>query len=470
VDGFDNNAAAQSLTEKHLGGFVDAAEALAAGLLRDPRRRDSVVGCSPAGADREACVRAFVTRFGRRAYRRPLEAAEVEGLVRLASTAAADADPHSGIELALQAMLGSANFLLVVESGQPDPQRPGVLRLGGYEVASRLAFLLWGAGPDDALLDAAAAGRLDTPDGVASTARTILADPRAAESRRRFFQQWLLLDELREAKPDAKKYPAWNEALGRAMEEETLRFADDLATRKDASLLDLVTADSSFVNAPLAKLYGVSVPASGWGRVSLPQRGAGVLTQASFLTLTTPHEGVEPIKRGQYVRTMFLCERLPSPPADVPSLDEAKVPANATDRERLAAHREVPACSGCHQLLDPVGFGLARFDGIGAYRERDARGGLIDARGSLLGLPEPDFDGPRELGQRLRATPALGACLATQLLRYAVGRTETDDDACVVEEIADRFARAGHGWDGLVEAVVRSDAFRFRRPIEGGAR
>jgi len=281
------------------------------------------------------------------------------------------------------------------------------------------------------------------------------------------------LDDLENVSPDAKRYPAFNAELRASMMEETARFFEDLSARASGNLLDFVTADATFVDAVLARLYGVPAPAAGWARQTMPagQRGAGVLTQASLLTLTTPHDGVEPIKRGQFVRTALLCQRLPPPPPNVPPLEAAQVPATATPRERLSAHRENPACGGCHQLLDPIGFGLARFDGVGAYRDKDAHGNPIDARGSIAGFTTPDFDGPRELGDRLRGAPEVSRCVATQLFRHATARTESDDDRCLIDRIDDSFRRGGQGWGALVEATVRSDAFRMRRIPEtaGGA-
>jgi hypothetical protein len=364
-------------------------------------------------------------------------------------------------------MLGSPSFLFVVENGTPDPKRPGVVRLTGYEVATRLSYLLVGSGPGDALLDAAAAGKLDAPDGIAAAARDLLADPRAAAVRRGFATSWLQTDALAAITPDAKLYPKWSEPLRAAMLEETGRFLDDLLSRPDGNLLDVVSADWSFVNDALGRHYGVTAPAAGtWARASFPQgqRAAGVLTQATLLTMTAPHPGVEPIKRGQFVRQVLLCQRLPSPPANVPSIDKVVVPATASDRDRLAAHRSNPACAGCHRLMDDVGFGFSAYDGIGAYRTRDAGGNAIDQHGTISGFDAPDFEGPRALGTKLRQSPDLPACVATQIFRFALARTETSDESCTVRAIADAFQRGGQSWPALVDALVRSEAFRTRRP------
>jgi hypothetical protein len=198
------------------------------------------------------------------------------------------------------------------------------------------------------------------------------------------------------------------------------------------------------------------------------QRGAGVLTQASFLTLTAPHAGIEPIKRGRYVRQVLLCERLPSPPADIPSIDAVKLPATASERDRLAAHRADPACNGCHQLLDEVGFAFSGYDRLGANRTRDDGGNPIDTRGRLIGFDPPEFDGARALGAKLRQSPKLGLCVATQMYRFGLGRSETADDTCAIESIEARFRAGGETFSALLDAFVRSDAFLSRRPATAG--
>jgi hypothetical protein len=246
---------------------------------------------------------------------------------------------------------------------------------------------------------------------------------------------------------------------------------DELTARPMGSLLDVATADWTFVNGALAKLYGLPAPAAGaWARATFPsgQRGAGFVTQGLFLTMTAPHPGVEPIKRGQIVRQTLLCQRLPAPPPGVPALDQAKVPATASDRDRLAAHRSNPTCAPCHQMLDPVGFGLSGFDGIGAARATEASGAPVDTHGTIVGFDTPDFDGPRELGQRLRASPDLPGCIVTELFRFAQGRSDAADDACVIGQIREGFRAGGETYPALVDALVRSDAFRSRRLPTGG--
>jgi Protein of unknown function (DUF1592)/Protein of unknown function (DUF1588)/Protein of unknown function (DUF1595)/Protein of unknown function (DUF1585)/Protein of unknown function (DUF1587) len=471
IDGFDNNAGAQILTDKHVQGLTDAIETLTTSLLGDATRRNTVFGCAPTGATRPTCTRSFITRLGRRAFRRPLTTEEIDRFAALAATQDSDPEPYAGLELVLRAMLTSPNFLFLVELGTADAARPGHFRLTGFEIATRLSYLMVGAGPTEAMLDAAAVGRLNTPDGVAEAARALAADPRAALIRRQFGTAWLQSDSLAGIDPATRADPRFDQTMRAAMQEETARFVDELFSRSTGSMLDVVTADWTHVNGRLAPHYGLPAPAGGnWTRTTMPagQRGAGVLTQASFLTMTGPHAGIEPIKRGRYVRQVLLCERLPSPPSDIPSIDAVKLPANATERQRLAAHRDVPACSGCHQLLDEVGFAFSGYDRLGAARTSDDGGNPIDSSGQLLGFDPPAFNGPRELGQKLRASPKLSLCMVTQMYRFGLGRSETGEDACAIQAIETRFRAGGETFAALLDAFVRSDAFLWRRPATSG--
>jgi hypothetical protein len=467
IDGFENNVASQSLDERHVNGFLGYVETLTTALLADASRRDKVIGCRPTGSERESCTRAFIKRFGRQAFRRPLSDDESRRFLALAAATDADAarSPYAGVERIVHAMLGSPLFLFVIETGTPDPEQPGRVRLTGHELATRLALALTGAGPSEALLDAAEAGTLNTPDGLARAARELLSAPRAGAARLQFAAAWLRLDGFDGVEVDRKLYPQWSDGLRGSMREETERFLRALLDDPRADLRDVVRSDSSFLDERLAGLYALPPPARRWDRTRVAEagRGAGLLTQGTFLTMTAPHRGVEPIKRGQFVRDVLLCERLPSPPGDVPGIEQAQVPPNASDRERLAAHRDNPACSGCHEFLDPIGFAFSQFDGIGARRLTDASGKAIDVRGKLVGAADPDFEGPLGLADKLHDAPSLAACISTQMFRHAFSRTEGDDDACTLSQIQEGFGAGGHSFAALVDGLVRSPAFRTRR-------
>jgi hypothetical protein len=465
VGGFDNNAAAQALSAKHLAAYLSVAEQSTAALAVDAKQRAAFFGCQPSGSARAACTRDFIEAFGRRVYRRPLTTAEVSDYVALAALFDGDSDVFAGLDAVTQALLTSTSFLHLIETGTPDRDRPGHVRLTGHELAARLAFLVTGTTPDDKLLETAASGKLDTAEGVTAAARALLATPAAATARRRFLSGWLAVDELANVARDAKKYPRWSEPLRAAMAEETHRFLDGLVAERKP-LLDLVTADHGFVNDVLAPVYGAPVPAKGtWARHTFPagQRGAGYLTQATFLTVAALHESASPIKRGQAVRVSLLCESLPSPPNDVPPLEDQAKAKVASEREHLGQHVSRPECAGCHKLLDPIGFGLANYDDIGAWRTKDSFGAVIDARGEVPGIEASAFEGAAALGKVLRGSPQLSECVATQFLRYALARTDSAEDACSVATITKGFLAGGATFESLVEATVGSDAFRMRR-------
>lgn len=464
VLGYDNNREAIAISDVLVERYRDAAEAYASAVVDDPSRRQAVVGCDAAAA---GCLEQFVRSFGRRAYRRPLAQGEVDALVGLGLDAmAADPEPELGARIVLEAMLQSPSFLYRVEVGEPDPSDPAARVLTGYEVASRLSFLVLASTPPDALLDAAEAGALDDADGLEDALDGLLADPRAPERLARFYGQWLDLAELPAVARATEDYPQWSETLRASMAEEAHHL---LRTHLlgDGDLLDVLVDDRVWVDAELAALYGLPAPDAGFAEVQAPaeRERSGLLTTAAILTVTGREGVTTPIRRGRFVREALLCHTMPPPPVDVPM-----VPApieGESERERLARHREDPACAGCHDLLEPLGFGLARYDAIGALRTVDAAGQPISAAGSFDGEDEPDFEGAAQLGAALREHPDVSACVVRQVHRYAYGRGETEADACTIDALVDGFEASGRSFRALLAALVRSDAFR-RLPGEEG--
>jgi hypothetical protein len=364
----------------------------------------------------------------------------------------------AGVRLVIEAALQSPSFLFRVEEGSPDAQRPGRVKLTGFELATRLSMLLLGRAPDDALLAAATAGKLDTTDGVAAEAETILASGAASGSVRSFYTQWLHLQQLDGVQRDATKNPGWTEELRAAMKEETTRFVEDLLWSKNADALDMLSAKQTFVNATLATFYGLPAPGS-WSKVALPATRVGLLTQASILTITAKNEAATMIQRGKYVRDAILCDPTPPPPPNVPPL---MMDPGASAQDQLNQHLKDPVCASCHKNLDPLGRGFARFDAIGAYREKDGSGATISQAGVLNGFDNPDFDGPFELASRLRQSPDVPACMVKQLFRYTFGRSEIDVDQCTLASLGAGFDGSQHSFEKLLVSVVGSEAFRYR--------
>jgi hypothetical protein len=456
--GFDNNREAISISDVLVERYRDAAEAYAAAVVEDPARRQAVVGCDAA---QDGCLEGFVRAFGRRAYRRPLLDHEVDALVALGLDAMAqDDEPELATRMVLEAMLQSPSLLYRVELGSPDDGGPEGRALTGYEVATRLSYLVLASTPPDALLDAAEAGLLDDADGVEQAARALLDDPRAPDRLASFYMQWLDLVELDHVNRDPQAYPGWGEPLRASMQEEA-RHLLQAHLLGGGDLLDVLTTDTAWVDAELAALYGLPAPPSGWAEVPLPadrERG-GLLTTAAVLTVTGRQGVTTPIERGKFIREALLCHTMPPPPADIPMV-QSPVPGQS-DRERLQQHREDPACAGCHDMLEPLGYGLSRYDAIGALRPVDAQGQPVSGEGSFDGdLDEPDFDGAAQLQAALRDDPDVSACVVRQVHRYAFGRGETRADECALEQLSVQFDGSGRSFEALLMALVRSHAFR----------
>lgn len=466
IDGFDNHTSTLSVSLVHAQRYMELAATVASQVVDDPGRHAAVIGCDLGGPDRESCLRSFVERFGRRAYRRPLEPDEIDRLVAVGVEASDDPDPDAAASVILQTVLQSPNFLYRVEVGVVDPTDGGRRKLVGHEMASRLSYFLWGSTPSDELLDLAEAGDLDDASGVESAARALLVDPRAREGLEAFSSQWLRLPLLAYVQRSEATYPAWNEALRAAMAEETRRVVSDFVWGEGASVLDVLTASYTYADASLAAVYGLPAPAVDWQRIELDgdDRRGGLLTHASLLTSAASSERTAPILRGKFIRDVLLCSDVPPPPPDLPEIPEAE-PGESV-REQLERHRTDPACSGCHGLLDPIGFGFERYDLVGGYREVDADGNPLTGAGEILEFDPPGFVGPVELGERLREAPEVEACLARHVFRFAAGRTEVATDACVIEQLAESLSEHDANLPDTLAAFVRSDAFRFTGVVE----
>jgi Protein of unknown function (DUF1592)/Protein of unknown function (DUF1588)/Protein of unknown function (DUF1595)/Protein of unknown function (DUF1587)/Protein of unknown function (DUF1585) len=460
---FDNTALLQDVPELLAEKYVESAAALADGVA-DLR---GLVGCDYEAAAPGTCVQDFVARFGRRAYRRPLTAGERTSLAAVNDAAKTQADAASGIRAVIAATLASPHFLFRPEFGAGVGSVPDSKRLTAFELAARLASLLWASQSDDALLDAAERGELESEEQVTVQARRMLADPKARPALAAFYRQWLGGDVLDAVDKNRVAYPDWNDALRRSLSDESRLFLESVLWDGDARYATLLGANYSFVNTPLAALYGVTPPAAGesFARVELdPSQRSGILTQGAFLAAFAGLDESSPIKRGKWLRVRLLCQDLPDPPANVPEL--AAPAEGVSTRERFAQHSSNPACKGCHGLIDGLGFGLEQYDAIGRYRTSD-HGVPVDARGTLSGTGEGDADyvGGRELGALLVKSERAADCVPTQWLRYAMARRETEDDTCSLAAVRDAFRDSGGDLRELMVALIRSDVFlNYRRP------
>ncbi|MEM9457763.1 MAG: DUF1592 domain-containing protein [Myxococcota bacterium] len=443
-----------------------AAEAIAAEAVED---LGPLVACDPTVSGPTECGRTFIESMGRRAYRRPLTPQEHE-ILESVFTAGLDAGGFSeGIQSVLETMLQSPAFLYHLELGDPEHPtgRDDIVALTAYEIASRLSYLVWNSMPDDALLDAAAAGQLGDPEQIDAQLDRMWADPRAGDALADFHLQWMAADELDELQKDPEHYPDFNAELAAALEDEIRGFVSWTFEHGDGDLSTLLTAAITPSRDPqVLALYGLD-PSEGQGVGEPtpldPERRAGLLTLPGVLAQHAHANQSSPVHRGVMVRQNLLCQSLAPPPEDVDNVPSDPSP-DATTRDRLEEHTQNPECRACHELIDPIGFGFEHYDALGAYREQDA-GRPIDASGELVatdGLDGP-FIGAVELSHRLAESNEVQQCVTQQWFRYALGRLEVDDDDCTLTLAHQAFETSGGDVRALVRALVRSDSFRFIR-------
>ena len=436
-----------------------------------PSRRRIFV-CRPAGAaDEEPCARRILEALARRAYRRTASDGDIETLLGFYRAGRREGDFERGIQEALARLLVSPRFLFRIERDPEGIAAGGAYPIGDLDLASRLSFFLWSSIPDDALLDAAVAGTLRDPDVLEAQVRRMLADPRAAALAHNFGGQWLHIRNLRAVDPDASAYPDFDDNLREAFERETELFLES-QMREDRPLEELLTARYTFLNERLARFYGVPhVYGAHFRRVPMPDPNrAGLLGHGSILTVTSYATRTSPVVRGKYLLDNILGAPPPPPPPNVPALEEAaggEEPASM--RELMAAHRRNAACATCHRRMDPLGFALENFDGIGRWRTMEGTS-PIDASGEL-----PDgtaFDGPAEFRAALVERRAEFVRTFTEkLLTYALGRPVGHHDMPAVRAILRAAEPDGYRWSSLILGIVESAPFRMRaaRAETGGS-
>ena len=449
-----NRNARMSIDKIDITGPYDAT------LPDDTPSRERIFVCRPTGAaDAEPCARTILAHIARRAYRRPVSDPDIEPLLGF-YRARAEQSFDAGIHYALQRLLVSPEFLFRIQADPVDLPQGVAYRLSDVALASQLSFFLWSSIPDDELLDLAEAGRLSTPAVLEEQVRRMLGDPRAKALVTNFTGQWLHLRNMQAVTPDPHRFPEFNDTLRDAFRRETELFFEHQIS-EDHSVMELLTADYTFVNETLARHYGIpNIYGSHFRRVMLddPSR-AGLLGHASILTVTSDSTRTSPVKRGKWLLDNLLGT---PPPPDVPALPDVDAGDRPTSvRERLEQHRRNPACASCHTTMDPLGFALENFDAVGHWRQEEA-GTPVDASGAL-----PDgttFSGPIELRELLkqRQTQFVGTVIE-KLLTYALGRGIEFHDMPAVRTIARQAAANDYRWSALVLGVVKSVPFQMKR-------
>ena len=426
----------------------------------------SAPGTAPTAEER-ACATEIVSRLARLAYRRPVTNDDIDtllGFFESGREGSGTGDFTAGIQLALERMLVDPDFLLRIER-DPAAAEPGApYRLSDLEVASRLSFFLWGSIPDGPLLDAAERGTLTDPPVLEAEVRRMLADPRARSLVDDFAVQWLHLRNLEDVTGDPVPFPDFDDNLVEAFRQETTLFLAS-ALAEDRSVVDLLDADHTFVNERLANHYGIpGIYGSRFRRVTLPDRDqrGGLLGHGGLLALTSYPTRTSPVLRGKWLLDTILGAPPPSPPADVPALPERGEGGRTTSvRERLERHRQAPACATCHASIDPPGFALEQFDGLGAWRTTDEFGNPIDATATMPnGRTVAGMAGLRAL--LLERPEQFAGTVTEKLLSYALGRGLEHTDKPIVRAIVRDAAADDYRWSALIGGIVKSPAFLMR--------
>lgn len=490
VLGFGTNAEYHRATSWLSEGHMKAAEAIGQQAVA---KLSELLPCSVSAAD-AACANDFIQSVGAKAFRRPLTEAEQTPLRDLFALGSAQSFAH-GIELVLQAMLQSPQFLYRFDSDRTAPvgaAESGAFAVSGYEMASRMSYFLWNTMPDAELFDAAAQGTLSSAEEVRTQARRMLLDPRAKDGALDFFRQWLTLqgfDSLvREYQPAVPAAYAndWRGSLELFLQQmlwgQLPKSADAVEpgsavegsseTQDMGTLYDLFTSNVTYLNPALAALYGVTLP-DGAGPTDFfpveldPGKRAGLLTQPGLMALVAHSDQTAPIQRGVFVRDQLLCQPAPPPPPTVNAVPPELDPG-LTTRQRFTQHTADVGCAGCHTLIDPLGLPFEGFDQLGRHRDQE-NGFDLDLSGGIVGVREAalqgDFNGPIELGQRLAGSTQVRDCVATQWYRYGSGRVEQDEDLCSLAQVIATFQNSGGNFGELMVALVSSDAFRYRSEL-----
>ena len=474
VNGYTNQASAQTVSASLADAYSQAAEKLARNAFRFGDE-NGLVPCEPSGPSDRACAQMFVEGFGTRAFRRPLEPAEVASMTDLlVRWAAAEGDFLSGAATVVEAMLQSAEFLFIAPG---DPRGPHEQ----FEIASRLSFALWDTLPDRDLFELAASGRLSRMEDIERAARAMLERPSAREALDRFFAQWMRFDRLLDSVKDRNLYRNYSREVAESMTEESLRLFRHLVWN-DLDFRGFFSADYTFVDDFLTAIYAMPDPSEPFAMTPYPDgsRRGGILGHGTFLAQTGKPINSSPTERGLFVREHFLCQAIPPPPpgvdASLPPLKLGGKPL--TVRETMTQmHASQEACASCHRLVDPIGFGFEHYDTVGAFREtepvrvdptpQEEQQGIksqtyqlpIDPSGYIAGIADSEFSSPRGAGQVLANSKTCHKCVVKQLFRYVFGRHETTDDAELIERAYNRFQRSGFLFRELLLGLVVSQEF-----------
>jgi len=453
-------------TLPHLREFAVSGPFKVTGVSETPSRK-RIFTCRPTSQGEEAsCANEIIRKLATQAYRGPVSAQDMDGLTKFYAQGRKDGgDFESGIRMALQAILASPRFLFRLEEAPATIRAGQNYRITDLDLATRLSFFIWSAGPDDELLKIAQRGTLRGPGVLAAQVKRMLADPKSDALSTRFGSQWLRLQDLEKIYPDALLFPYYDYKLGEALRKETELFFDSIV-REDRNVLDLITADYTFVNERIARHYGIpNINGEDFQRVTLADENRrGLLGQGSILALTSVADRTSPVLRGKWIMEVLLASPPPAPPPNVPTLDETKAESGdgmLTTRQRMEQHRANPQCNSCHRVIDPLGLALENFDVTGRWRIRD-NGNLVDPVGDL-------YDGTRMNGPNglraalLKHQDMFVLSFTERLMTYSLGRRVEYFDMPAIRKIVRDAAKDNNRFSAFVLGVVNSRAFQMSR-------
>lgn len=456
--GYSNGARFLDVKAVMMQKYQEAAETVAA-QVTTAASLPALVPCQTSLG--EPCARQAIERLLLRAHRRPAPAADVDRYLAVWREGATGADFRTGMEWVVGAVLQSPRFLYRLELDAPDT---ATRALSGYELASRLSFLFWQSGPDDALLAAAGRGALATPEDVEREARRLLADPKA-ERVFRFFEEWMDVDEIASLRRDQAAFPGLPATLAALLHEEARQFVKGAVLSGEGNFEALLTSNVTYVNGDLARHYGLTgITGATWQRTTFASglRG-GLFMNSAALVSHDKQTRTSIVNRGMRVRTQLLCQTVPAPPDNVP-LNLQPITGEFSQADRLAQHRADPNCSGCHSLLDPLGEPFEHLDAVGRERTRDEGGRAIVTAGEIVA--SRDSDGRvvhgLDLMRKLAASDEARECLVTQLFRFTSGRQEEAADLCSRQRALQRFKDSSWNVRELYVALTQTDDFLFK--------
>jgi hypothetical protein len=450
----------------HLRDLIILGPSGVTGVSETASRR-KVFSCRPTSQkEEETCAADIIRRLTAEAFRGAATAEDLQDALQFYAQGRSRGDFENGVRMALQSILVSPRFLFRLEHAPAAGSAGGLVRIGDQDLASRLSFFLWGTGPDADLVKAAGQGTLRTAAGLERQVKRMLADPRAEALSTRFARQWLRLQDLEQIIPDYLSYPQYDDTLAKAMLRETELFFDSIV-RDDRDVLDLLTADYTFVNERLAQHYGIpNVTGNAFRRVVVPDHRRGLVGHGSILTLTSVADRTSPVLRGKWVLEVLLGTPPPPPPPNVPALDDSVKGTHGgrllSTRERMEEHRKNPACNNCHRVIDPLGLALENFDVTGAWRIKDNEV-PVDSVGDL-------YDGTKMAGPAglrealLKHSDMVLRSFTENLLTYGIGRRVDYRDMPAVRAVIRDAARNGHRISAFITGVVNSAAFRMVKP------